>query len=145
MDSSRRVTPAVASGGKPAAGPETSAFTRGVWTDASTPEPRYRDPLLMSACFRQGGRVLPMADAQAVDEALERTPFASLYGSRNWYDDLAEFVALYELTQTLGQPYRIVIRRGGEAIFTYEPMKSSLVLGRQAAVGELLTKIPHPD
>jgi hypothetical protein len=139
VDSSLRVTPAPAAGGKPGAGPETSAFTRGVWADATTPESRYRDRLLESACFRNSGRVLPIADAQAVYEALERTPFASLYGSRNWYDDLAEFVALYELTQALGQPYRIVIRRGSETIFADEPMRSSLVLGRAASVKELLS------
>jgi hypothetical protein len=139
VDSSLRVTPAVAAGGKPAAGADTSPFTRGVWADATTPDPRYRDPLLESACFRPGGRVLPIADARAVYEALERTPFASLYGSRNWFDDLAEFVALYELTQALGQPYRIVIRRGdAETVFTDEPMKSSLVLGRAASVRNLL-------
>lgn len=139
VDSSQRVTPAPAESGRPAASPETSAFTRGVWADVSTPEPRYRDPLLESSRFRQGGKVLPIADAQKVYEALEKTPFASLYGSRNWYDDLAEFVALYELTQVLGQPYRIVIRSGGETIFTDEPMKSSRVLGRAAAVKELLS------
>jgi hypothetical protein len=138
VDSSQRVTPAPAAGGKPGAGPETSDFTRGVWADATTPEPRYRDRLLESACFRNGGRVLPIADAQAVYEALERTPFASLYGNRNWYDDLAEFVALYELTHALNQPYRIVIRRGGETIFADEPMKSSLVLGREASIRDLL-------
>ena len=54
----------------------------------------------------------------------------SLYGSSNWSDDLAEFVALYHLTEVLKQPYRIVIRRRGEEIFVYEPMKSDIVRGR---------------
>ncbi|HTR03525.1 MAG TPA: hypothetical protein VMN82_10055 [Thermoanaerobaculia bacterium] len=143
VDSSLHVTPAPAAGGTTPAAPEPTAFTRGVWVDAATPESRYRDPLLVSACFRPGGKVRPIADAPAVYGALARTPFPSLYGSRNWYDDLAEFVALYELTQTLGQPYRIVIRRGAETIFTDEPMKSSLVLGRAASVKELLTT-PSP-
>jgi hypothetical protein len=54
----------------------------------------------------------------------------SLYGSSNWFDDLAEYVALYHLTEVLKQPYRIVIRRQGEEIYVYEPMKSDIVRGR---------------
>jgi hypothetical protein len=130
VDASLRITPAPSATGQPAADPGTSAFTRGVWADSATPVARYRDPLLESVRFRSGGRVLPIGDARAVYEALSRTPFATLYGSRNWSDDLAEYVALYELTRTLDQPYLIVIRKGTEKVFTYEPMKSSLVLGR---------------
>jgi hypothetical protein len=130
VDSSLRITPALPAKGRPAGSADTSAFTRGVWSDASTPVARYRDPLLESVRFRSGGRVLPIGDARTVYEALSRTPFASLYGSRNWPDDLAEYVALYELTRKLDQPYRIVIGKGAEKVFVYEPMKSSLVLGR---------------
>lgn len=130
VDSSLRITPAPLAGGRGAADGASSAFTRGVWADSTTPAARYRDPLLESVRFRSGGKVLPIGDARAIYEALSRTPFASLYGSRNWSDDFAEYVALYELTQTLHQPYRIVIRRGAETHFVYEPMKSGLVLGR---------------
>jgi hypothetical protein len=34
------------------------------------------------------------------------------------------------LTEVLGQPYRIVIRKEGNDVFAYEPMKSDLVRGR---------------
>jgi hypothetical protein len=54
----------------------------------------------------------------------------SLYGSSNWYDDLAEYVTLYHLTEVLKQPYRVVIRKEGEEVFVYEPMKSDIVRGR---------------
>jgi len=54
----------------------------------------------------------------------------SLYGSSNWYDDLAEYVALYHLTEVLKQPYRIVISKDGKEIFAFEPMKSEIVRGR---------------
>jgi hypothetical protein len=111
-----------------------SAFVRGVWADDTTPAPAYRNPLLESVRFRHEGRVLPIGDARRVYEALRRTPFASLYGSRNRSDDLAEYVALYTLTQKLGQPYRIVIRSGADTVFAYEPMKSELVLGRAGAM-----------
>ena len=54
----------------------------------------------------------------------------SLYGSSNWHDDLAEYVALYHLTEVLEQPYRIVIRKAGKEVSVYEPMKSDIVRGR---------------
>jgi hypothetical protein len=133
VDSALRITPAPPARGQPAAATaaaDASAFTRSVWADSTTLAARYRDPLLESVRFRSGGRVLPIGEARAVYEALSRTPFASLYGSRNWYDDLAEYVALYELTRKLDQPYRIVVRKGTEQVFVYEPMKSSRVLGR---------------
>ena len=127
VDSSLRITP--------------GAFTQDVWTDNTTPVAGYQNRLLESVMFRSGGKVLPIGDARAVYEALSRTPFASLYGSRNWSDDLAEFVALYELTRKLGQPYRIVIRQGAERVFVYEPMKSKLVLGRS----DRLKDVGAPD
>ncbi len=130
VDSSLHITPAPLGADRPAGSGETKPFTRDVWADNTTPVARYRDALLESVRFRSGGKVLPVGDARAVYEALGRTPFASLYGSRNWSDDLAEYVALYELTQKLQQPYRIVIRNGSETVFVYEPMKSSLVLER---------------
>lgn len=141
VDSSLRITPSPPAKGQPASGADFGAFTRGVWADSTTPAAPYRDPLLESVRFRSGGRVLPIGDARAVYEALSRTPFASLYGSRNCYDDLAEYVALYELTRKLDQPYRIVIRRGSESVLVYEPMKSSLVLGR----ADRLKDVGGPD
>lgn len=110
--------------------PNANPFTRGVWTDRTTPAPLYRDALLESVRFRHGGRVLPIEEAPQVYLALGRTPFASLYGSSNWGDDLAEYVALYHLTHELGQPFRIVIREGGREPYVYEPMKSRRVLER---------------
>ncbi len=95
-----------------------------------TPSPRYRDPLLERVKFRAGGQTLAIDQAESVYAALRRTPFVSLYGSSNWYDDLAEYVTLYHLTEVLGQPYRIVIRKEGKEAFAYEPMKSDLVRGR---------------
>ena len=94
------------------------------------PSPRYRDPLLERVRFRPGGQTLAIDQAEAVYASLRRTPFVSLYGSSNWYDDLAEYVALYHLTDVLGQPYRIVVRKEGKEVFTYEPMKSHIVRGR---------------
>lgn len=54
----------------------------------------------------------------------------SLYSSSNWYDDLAEYVAVFHWTEILKQPYKIVIRNESKKVFDYEPMKSNLVRKR---------------
>jgi hypothetical protein len=130
VDSCLRITPAIQSGAKPAGGAPSSAFTEGVWSGRTTLSPRYSDPLLERVSFRAGGQTLAIDQADSVYAALRRTPFVSLYGSSNWHDDLAEYVTLYHLTEVLGQPYRIVIRKEGKESFAYEPMKSDIVRGR---------------
>jgi hypothetical protein len=130
VDSCLRITPAPRPGGQPAGAAPAGTFTEGVWSERTIHSPRYRDPLLERVRYRAGGQTLPIGQAEAVYTALRRTPFVSLYGSSNWYDDLAEYVALYHLTEVLKQPYRIVLRKGGEEVFVYEPMKSDLVRGR---------------
>jgi hypothetical protein len=124
VDSSLHLTP-----GEPShkSGAAAIAFTEGVWSDRVTPVERYRNPLLQGVKYRAGGRPLAIDKAESLYTALGRTPFASLYGSSNWHDDLAEYVALYHLTEVLKQPYRVVIRKAGKEVFAYEPMKSEIV------------------
>jgi len=130
LDASLGITPSVWFGKKPTGGARPTAFTRGVWKQRATPVPAYHDPLREHVRFYAGGKTLPMARAEAVYRSLRRTPFASLYGSSNWYEDLAEYVAVYHWTEVLKQPYRIVIRKEGKEVFAYEPMQSSLVRSR---------------
>ncbi|QEH39086.1 hypothetical protein OJF2_76980 [Aquisphaera giovannonii] len=130
VDDCLRLTPEGAAERRGAGEPRPTAFTEGVWADRLTPSPPYRDPLLDRTRYRPGGRVLPIGQAEALYAALRRTPFASLYGSANCHDDLAEYVALYHLTEVLGQPYRIVLRERDRPILAYEPFKSDLVRGR---------------
>jgi hypothetical protein len=130
VDSCLRITPGTKAGDRPAGGAPAAAFTEGVWSGRLTHSARYRDPLLERIRFRAGGRTLAIDQAESVYTALRRTPFVSLYGSRNWYDDLAEYVTVYHATEVLKQPYRIVIRKEGKEVFAYEPMKSDLVRGR---------------
>jgi hypothetical protein len=117
--------------GKQGAGdPPPGAFSKGIWTDRTTPAPPYRDPLRERVRFRPGGEILPIDQAEAVYRSLRRTPFVSLYAGSNWYDDLAEYLAVYHWTQVLKQPFRIAIRENGKIIFVYEPMKSAVVRER---------------
>jgi hypothetical protein len=108
-----------------------SPFTEGVWNDLALPVAPYRDPLRAHIRFyTNGDDKISVERAPEVYEWLRRTPFVSLYGGRNWLDDLAEFASVYHLTEVLKQPYRIVIRRNDKEIFVYEPMKSDLVRRR---------------
>jgi len=116
----------------PAAPPEATAFTEGIWADRTTASEAYREPALQRLVYRAGGGPRPIAEAPLVYAALLRTPFASLYGSTSWYDDLAEFVSLYHLSEKLGQPFRIVVRDGTREVAAFEPMRSDLVRRRFA-------------
>jgi hypothetical protein len=132
VDSSEGITPQLATIAQAA---KTNVrlvtpFIDCVWNDMRLPVARYRDPLREQLLFYSGTRAIPVDRAQAVYESLERTPFVSLYGGRNWFDDLAELVSVYQLTEVLKQPFRIVIRRGKDEVFAYEPMKSELVRSR---------------
>ena len=105
-------------------------FTDGIWTDRLTIAPPYASPSLEGLAYRRGGRAMPIADAEAIYGALRRTPFASLYASSNWHDDVAELLAWHHLTSRMGQPYRIVVRDGTRDTLVYEPMSSALVRDR---------------
>lgn len=106
-----------------------TAFSKGVWVDRITPEPEYRDPLRQQARF-YGTNKLPVSQAAAVYEALQRTPFVSLYGGTNWHDDIAEYLTVYHWTHALRQPFRLVVRDGRRVVLRYEPMRSKLVQRR---------------
>jgi hypothetical protein len=130
IDASLGITSPLSFGEDPSRKAPTGAFMAGVWRERSIPAPPYHDPLRESVRFYVDGKTLAIDQAMAVYESLRRTPSASLYGSSNWYEDLAEYVALYHWTHVLKQPYRIVIRKEGKPVFVYEPMKSPLVRSR---------------
>jgi len=132
VDSCERITPPLADAGKAprAANRPATAFTEGIWNDVALPVALYRDPLRERVLFYVECAPMPTDRAPDLYEYLRRTPFASLYGGRNWLDDLAEYVSVYHLTEVLKQPYRIVVRRGDAEIFAYEPMKSEVVRRR---------------
>lgn len=126
MDSALGLTP----GEGRAVTAQAHPLVHGVWADRLTIAPEHASPRLTGLSYRRGGSPVPIAQATAVYEALQRTPFASLYGSSNWHDDLAELVAWSHLTRRMGQPYRIVVREAGRDVFVYEPMASPLVQRR---------------
>lgn len=136
VDACERITPVIAKAGQPIKNDEgpRNTFTDGVWSGLALPVPRFRDPLRTRINFYAQGAVISIGEAPAVYAWLRRTPFVSLYGGRNWLDDLAEYVTVYHLTEVLKQPYRIVVSKEGNDVLVYEPMKSELVRGR---IGEM--------
>jgi hypothetical protein len=132
VDYTEHITPSVSADGRhwTADRRPVASFTEGIWNDLSLPALPFRDPLRARVRFYSDGGALPVDQAPQVYRALRRTPFVSLYGGRNSLEDLAEYVTVYHLAEVLKQPYRIVIRRGNDEVFVYEPMKSDLVRRR---------------
>jgi hypothetical protein len=110
-------------------------FSRGVWETATTAAPAYRGSVLDSIPMRTGGSPLDIAKARTLYEELSRTPFVSVYASLIVVEDIAELVAWRQMTEKYGQPYRIDVRDGTGAIYSYEPMQSPLVRSRLSQLG----------
>ncbi|MEE9465919.1 MAG: hypothetical protein V3W14_10145 [Candidatus Neomarinimicrobiota bacterium] len=109
-------------------------YIEDVWEDMYTPVSSYDFALRDSLTFYRsaGSRKLAAADAVLVFEQLEATPFVSLFGSRNWAEDLAEMVMFYHLTQVLDQPYTITITEKRKQISIHQPMQHEAARARFA-------------
>jgi hypothetical protein len=140
VDSCLGITPPVRTDDKSASSGITTPFTDGVWSERTTPVPLYRDPLRERLRFRANGKILAIDHANSIYSSLSKTPFVSLYSSSNWYDDLAEYVAVFHWTEILKQPYKIVIRLENKIVFVYEPMKSDLVRKRVGLIKRFYLK-----
>ena len=104
-------------------------LVKGIWEDARTKVPMYRSPLFQLSWFGSG-KLQSLDTAEPTYRALAQTPFVSLYGSSNWYEDVAELVTCYYMTQVLKQPYQIVLRKGTETQFSLSPSANPLVQAR---------------
>ena len=47
-------------------------------------------------------------------------PLASLYAMASWFEDLAELVTIYHLTQKMNQPFRVVVRKNNLEVIRFE-------------------------
>ncbi len=114
-----------------------------VWKAYALPRRRDDYPLRRSLSFYGfGGPNLDASQAPAACAQLAKSPFASLYGSRSWAEDLAELFVARHLTQDLHLPYRVLC--GGKL---YEPMKNPRVAARaRDLLGPLYGKgAPRPN
>jgi len=113
-------------------------LVQGIWDDATKQVPSYQSPQFENSWFRTG-KPVSISTAETIYQMLARSPFVSLYGSSNWYDDAAELVTCYYLTQKLHQPYRIVLHKGSEVLYSLDPMSSGLVTARFAGITPLFS------
>jgi len=108
---------------------EPTPFTQGIWRKMNVPVEVFTNPLLETTRFRSG-KAIAIASAPEVYKALEQTPYVSLYGMASWFEDFAEFVTIYHLTNKMNQPYRISVKKNNKEVACFEPMKSKLVQNR---------------
>jgi hypothetical protein len=121
-------------------GVQETAFTSPIWQTYNQPQPVNDFTKRKELSFYGVGRkpTIHFAEADALYKDLSRTPFSSLYGSRNWAEDFAEYITWYYLTQVLHQPYKIEVQYSDEIEYIYSPMESLLVLKRAESIGSLL-------
>ena len=108
---------------------KTTDFTKNVWYKMSVPTRDFTDSLLEKTRFRSGKKV-SINLAPEIYQKLSKTPFASLYGTARWFEDIAELESIYHLTQKMNQPFYIIVKKDNNEIFRFEPMNNKLVKKR---------------
>lgn len=105
-------------------------FTANVWYKMNEPKEKSTNAILETTRFRKG-KPLPISSTPEVYKALQKSPFATLYSMASWSEDLAELVTIYHLTRKMNQPYKILVKKNGATIFTYEPFTNKRVSKRK--------------
>ncbi len=101
-------------------------YSKEIWLDYYKPKEQYDYSFRKNVTFYGfgGGPKINISDATNVYKQLESTPFVSIYGSKSWAEDLAEFLTFYHLTQKLNQPYIITVYKKDKSIYSCKPMES---------------------
>lgn len=109
----------------------SKSFTGGVWDDYDTPVSQYSvDDSDKLSFYGLSGVTMPDSKISYLYEKLKNTPFVSLYGCRNWAEDLADSLTFYHLTQILKQPYTITVYEDNKPRLVYSPESNPLVKTR---------------
>ncbi len=109
-----------------------AAFVKNIWRDIYLPETAFNFPQREDISFYGlgDGPNIKISSALEFYELFSNTPFASIYGSMSWSEDLAEFFMFYHLTRKLKQPYVITLLKNKKVVFSYEPMENKNVRKR---------------
>lgn len=119
-----------------------SRFVQGIWTDHSTLAPSFA--AITPKTYFRGADHLPIVKASGVYNALEETPFVSLYATASRQEDLAELVAWYEIYTQDGGDLMIDLKdAGGNTIEEWHPLSFPKVRERFADVEKLLGSQLH--
>jgi len=105
-------------------------FTQNVWDTYNKPSENIISPLLETVLFRSG-KPIAISNASEVYKEIQKTPFVSLYSTASWYEDLAEALTIYHLTEKMKQSYKVVVLKNGVQAASYEPNKNKHVKKRQ--------------
>jgi len=80
------------------------------------------------------GPKINISDVKTVYNGLSKTRLVSLYSSKSWAEDSAEFMAFSYFVRELNQPYVITLFDGKKKIYSYEPMKNKQVANRHLPI-----------
>lgn len=107
-------------------------YTKGIWENYNTPLPSNDFPLRKNITFYgfNNGPKISIKDARFIYTQLSKSPFASLYSTLNWAEDLAEMVTVYHLTKKLNYPYQIEIYEKGKLLESFNPIEFPKVVQR---------------
>jgi len=105
-------------------------FTTSVWKDYKVSKELFPYQKGIKFYGLSGKPELKSSDSVKIYRSLEKTSYVSLYGTTTWAEDLADFLTFYHITQRMKIPYVIKIKKGNKRIYSYEPMKNSLVKKR---------------
>jgi hypothetical protein len=103
-----------------------TSYTKNIWRLFNSPKAKFTNSILEKTRFRSG-KVQPIISAKEIYDELEKTPFVSLYGMASWYEDIAELVTIYHLTNKINQPFVIYVKENGVVKSKFVPMKNKLV------------------
>ncbi|MFA6434901.1 MAG: hypothetical protein WCW52_09420 [Elusimicrobiales bacterium] len=114
-----------------------------VWDDYSKPAAAGDFPLRDKLTFYglSDGPLLNPEQAPELYVEFSRSPFVSLYGSRNWAEDFAELVTFWMITRQLRQPYMITVTVPGGEPLVIKPMDSQKNLDRAGSMMKILESL----
>lgn len=107
----------------------SSNFTKDIWSAFNVPADSVLSPLLQTTRFRSG-KPVDISFAKEVYQDLLETPFVSLYSLASWYEDIAELLTIYHLTNKMKQTYKITFYSSDGLQMEYEPIKNPIVQDR---------------
>ncbi len=112
--------------------PRETLFTRGIWKGIKTPVEKneFQNRRDLTFYGLGGGPKIPLSKCLVVYQGFEHSPFPSLYGAKNWAEDLADMLTFYHITQIMGLEYRISIQSNDNDITSYHPFDNPLVKKR---------------
>ncbi len=97
-------------------------FVEGVWLEYDKPENKYDFKGRTDIKFYGlgGGPKINLSEAEYYYDKIFNAPFASLYGSKNWAEDFADYCAFAYMTDNLNLDYSINIYKDGELLKSYD-------------------------